>query len=70
MQKPLQFSICEMLSEPLRFGSSYAMGILCVLSHPYDLLSCVGSPDRLATFAHKVETDKEGVNKAELLWYT
>lgn len=38
MQKPLQFSICEMLSETFPFGSSYVMGILCVLSHPYDYL--------------------------------
>lgn len=34
MQKPLQFSICEMLSETIPFGCSYAIGILCVLSHP------------------------------------
>jgi len=36
MQKPLQFSIHEMLLEPLPFGSSYAMSVLCVLSRPYD----------------------------------
>ena len=38
MQNPLQFSIFEMLSETLPFGSSYAMGILRVLTHPYDYL--------------------------------
>lgn len=37
-QKVLKFSLCEMLSESLAFGSSYVMGMLCVLSHPYSYL--------------------------------
>lgn len=67
MEKSSQFPICETLSETLPFGSGYAMGILCAHRHSQNYLK-VGA--YLQPFHCSLRTDKEQVNKVELLKYT